>query len=139
MTPSIFVLVVVAMSGNVSSSYYNTEHDCLEAKSIARSGQTIEQVKAADDARAKAVSDFETAHPPRPPKDDWERSYIKSAADLKTKGGWQGCMSSSEGNDLCVTDDGLIQERPSSMTFGIIQPGDIKNAECYVSDGAPKP
>lgn len=138
MTPAgAFVLLAVAYSGNVSSNYYQSEHDCLEAKSVAETGQTIEQIKAADDARAKANAAFESAHPPRQPKDDWERSFVKSYADIKASGGWQGCMSSNAGNDICVTDNGLIQERPSSMTLGVVQPGAIKYAECFVSLDSP--
>lgn len=59
MTPAIFVLVAVTFGGTVSSSNYPSLHACEEARSIASTGETMEEAKARED-KAQA---YAAAHP----------------------------------------------------------------------------
>lgn len=124
-----FVLVTVAQGGTVSSSYYQSMSACEEAKSIATTGETVEQLAAIATHEAKIKSDFEAAHPPRAPKDEIE----KYEADHGDPFGYSDGFHS-----FTVTADRLIQEEPFSLfnqTNTLVQSGDIGRAACFEDKG----
>jgi hypothetical protein len=73
-----YILITVTYGAEVHhSNGFESLDLCEQAKSLALTGMTIEQNKAADEAYAKARKDWEDAHPWRDPQNDWEREMAK--------------------------------------------------------------
>lgn len=84
-----WTLITVTGAGQVNHSRgYETLFMCEQAKSLALTGMTIEQNKAADEAHAKARADWEDAHPWREPREQWERDFAKSGSSASCSNGY---------------------------------------------------
>lgn len=127
-----YTLITVTYGGSVAhSGGYDTLHMCEEARSLATTGMTIEAKKASDDAykvaRDKEYAEWRATHPSREPKNDSERSLVKSGIIS-----WGG---SAGGGHTC--DDGKICDDPNMdgyfLGWGKVnEPGDTKVAECVI-------
>lgn len=142
MTPAAlaFVLFSVTYNGQTSSSYYQTEHDCLEAAHLAQYGDTVEQEQVREKALADADAKFRAEHPPRPPIGVDERriavSGLAGLCEETTEPTSSPSLSVTLSRDveICNAGNGMVQEMaPQTTTFGIVQPGDIKSAQCFQS------
>lgn len=72
-----WTLITVTNGGQVSESRHATKESCEQAKSIAVTGMTIEENKAADDAHARYLKKWDEDHPWRDPKNEDERQLVK--------------------------------------------------------------
>lgn len=106
----VWTLITVTNGGEVHESRHATKESCEQAKSIALTGMTIEENKAADEAYAAYLRKWDDDHPWRDPKDDNERMLAKSVGSVS----WGGPYSlSGDGN-------GKVREYPSggmSMSY----------------------
>lgn len=69
---SAWMLVVVTLSGDISSSNYPTETACHDALSIAQTGMTVAEKTGRD-------QQWYVDHPPRPAKTIVEKAFLSSA------------------------------------------------------------
>lgn len=116
----LYTLITVTNGGNVGhSGGYTSLQVCNEAKSVAMTGQTLEQ-RAEEAAKIKAArdkreADWLEAHPGRPPKNDDERLQMEKVGG--TKHGVDPWIYTKEG-EFRVR-DGLLYEQPrSGVTVG---------------------
>lgn len=100
----IYTLITVSYGGRIDHSDFETLQMCEEAKSLALTGMTIEQNKAADEAYAKSEQDrkdaWRAAHPPRVP----------TANELKTISRTMPMMCSWPFST--IGEDGLVYDWP---------------------------
>ena len=109
----VYTLITVTYGGEVNHSRgYETLHMCQQAKSLALTGMTIEQNKAADveyeQRVAKNEAEWRAAHPPRKPVTEDDFRMVEHAKD--------GCgmLASTGPFERANPDDGLIYLRPAS-------------------------
>jgi hypothetical protein len=105
-----WTLITVTNGGAVSESQHATKETCEQAKSVALTGMTIEENKAADDAYAAYLKKFAEDHPWRAPKNDSERSLAKSGGSMS----WGGPF------DMQGDGKGMVRESPGggmSMSY----------------------
>lgn len=136
----IWALIVVTGAANVNvSTGYPNKTLCEDAASIARTGKTVAEQKAADEAemarRAKLDREYEEGHPPRQPTKDDEQQCTRYRAD----GSWAGGVLYVGGNDCYISEkDGLTHfSRQSFVTFsngGYDAAREIKYAKCVLVD-----
>lgn len=138
---TMWTLITVTFGGVVSESQHATKESCEQAQSIALTGMTIEENKAADEAYAAYLKKYEEDHPWRDPKDDNERGILKSGGggsvswggpynliyDSKTGkvreqpgGGMSGSYNSNEGEAMNYVRGGWVRKSRA----------DIKYAKC---------
>lgn len=128
-----WTLITVTYGGAVGEARsFKTERACLQAKSIAETGLTLEEVAkdraARDEARSKFLEKWAADHPPRKPRTAAERNM-------------QSAHIASSGRYVLPAGDGLVKDMPgaedyplgtSSLSHGwsVINPSDIKYARC---------
>lgn len=129
----IWALIVVSGTANVSlSSGYPSKALCEDAMSIARTGMTVEEKKASDDAeragRARAAQVYQDAHPAR----------ATTPADKKTcHDNTSGGSAFGSSSDFCVMEkDGMTRFYPGAMSSWSVGPylpeREIKYAKCVM-------
>jgi hypothetical protein len=94
---AMWTLITVTNGGKVNESQHATKESCEQAQSIALTGTTIEENKAADQAYADYLKKYEDEHPWREPKDDFERSIAKSGGSASW-GAPYGLMGDGNGH-----------------------------------------
>lgn len=138
-----YTLITVTYGGDVSHSRgYETLEMCEQAKSLALTGMTIEQNKAADEAYAKSERDWDEAHPWREPKDDWERKAVASGINGSMNNGgpisWafdgKGQIKEMRGGGISPSYNSNRGESVQYVRGGWVMKHktDIKHAECII-------
>lgn len=122
-----FTLITVTNQGEVfHAKGFDTLRMCEQAKSVATTGRTLEQIKAdrkaEQEREAKRDAEWRAKHPPRK----------ATAAEAKNDGA-TGCNNLS-----CyhIKDGMFYEDRPQPMMYVTVgqvpQPGAIKHAECVI-------
>lgn len=150
---TMWTLITVTNGGDVGhSTGYASKELCKQAQSVALTGMTIEQNKAADEAHEKsekeAADRWRTAHPPRKPSTpedfkiiEWQK---KGGATLGSSGGFTnydaatGMMLDYPGGGSSLSQS-YDPNRGESVVWtrgGFItkHKADIKYAECVMTD-----
>jgi hypothetical protein len=115
-----WTLITVTNGGTVNESTHATQESCEQAKSIAQSGMTIEENKAAAEAYAAFLKKYEEDHPWRDPKDDFEKSIAKTGGSAS----WGASYS------LAGDGHGHVREIPGLSISSSYNSNDVKYAKC---------
>lgn len=153
----LWVLLTVTYDGNVSTSSLPTKAACEDAASIVITGKTVAEKKEWDAAlyaaEKKGADEWQSAHPPRKPKDKYEEDFIASVKKDRAAGVLDSPRITCDGTGgsavtICesrsVTVDFLIQDLPpprggggGSVSYYSMK--DIKVAKCFLSDPPTNP
>lgn len=135
----VWALIIVSGTANVSfSSGYPSKELCEDAVSIAKTGMTVAEKKAADDAqqarRTKAAQEYQEAHPPREPTAEDRKQCFDNRAGLVL--GW-----GSTSDSCSIEKDGLTHFQAAEGYFGTStynQAAEIKYAKCVMVNSKEK-
>jgi hypothetical protein len=137
MTPTMlaisFTLISVTHGGQINhADGFTSLHVCEQARSLALTGQTLEQVeeaaKARESARRKETEAWRAAHPLRPPTAQERTQFAKHHIIEPPGRDWFGR----------INDQGLVEEQPllvaSTSWVATMAPaqGDTRWAQCVI-------
>lgn len=125
-----WLLFTVTGSGNVSTAGFPTKALCEDGASLALTGHTVAENKAIQEQDDKDEAAWEAAHPPRPPRTDYEKEKAKTPGVS---------VADTSGECFSVTTEGLIRDnRPpcmwTSMSIGGVSDNTTKVARCFRND-----
>lgn len=137
--PQTYTLITVTQAGDVRHSDGWTTLDlCLDAESMARTGMTVAQAKKREEegraASEKAAAEWRAAHPPRAPKNDFER-LLTSGSGLRF-----GSMGFSGEGNVSSCGDHQVCDEPGTLTLlssGWRSSDALKYAECVIVPARP--
>jgi hypothetical protein len=138
---AMWTLITVTNGGKVNESQHATKESCEQARSIALTGMTVEENKAADQVYADYLKKYEEDHPWRDPKDDNERQILKSggSGSVSWGGPYQLSYDSATGKVREYPSGGMSMSYNSNEgeTVDYVRGGwvrksrtDIKSAKC---------
>lgn len=121
-----YILVCISHGGKVSSSTYDSRYAADNARSIALTGMTLEEVAERRQFHANERKEWERSHPWRKPETAWERDFVKRGA---------GSLSMMPGG-AWSSKDGMIREDYSGENWSrVMSPSDIIKAVVFKDAG----